>query len=1220
MVGENRIRGTIFSLLIGLLLVAFGALLIAAAVTQKAFLIDILAPLKANFCLTQGPKAFIGLGGFILFLGLFTLISRGKRAFYHILTICAAIVYVTLVAVIHKHAGLSTPAFLVSRLNNLPAIYSPILLATEVVTTVLLFLLASAANSARAGRAVSENVRKGRPDNDSANVVDKRAQREEKREMRAAKRALKEETRKRKAEEKRQKEEDKKRAREEEEAIKKNLQEVKEINSSEVEIKKQEEDDEENDFKVRSPSSLSIPRFDKVPTFSTIEPSSMTRDYIGQAKAEAGIVDAPVTEESSSVNTGAFEAVKNELEREESAKRPDLFFDTIAESVEKPVDLTPKSAPGPIAGFEEKKEPYTPSPNTGFAPSGLSPDHPRYRMFEELERRKPAQSAPAKAPEMEDSSFAPSSLSPDHPRYKMFQSLQNPQPRNQQVESPQKEEKEDFAPSGLSPDHPRYKLFESLKKTPEQNRAEDAKAAAAQAKIVAKEEQFAPSNLSPSHPRYKLFESLKKQGNADNNVSRIPGRPFVVGDDAFEQKNEPLVEDSPAETPLDRESESLRERIRREETERIRKEVEARLERENQEREKAKAEAEAQAKREEEIRRQIEEEYRQKAAEEARKAKAEAEMRARIEAEMKAKYAVQLGGSAKLGDEEVIDIDDDDASADEPVFAPEPEHRRTLIYESVKSDDHELPRDTGYIQTNSTAKGINGGVIEDETPREAPLTKSQEIEFKVGIAGLASNEAGLDAIAKRQRRGYTPPPIDLLVDYPASSYDVDEATKEVGYKIQATMHDFKVEVYFKNAVKGPSITMFCYDLAPGIMVNAVTRLEQNIKLAIGGKNVRILAPIPGRSEIGVEVPNEKVATVGFKELVSTLMEKKAAVPLLLGRNIYGEPQMLDVAKTPHLLIAGTTGSGKSVCINSLVASILYSKSPKEVRLIMVDPKVVELTVYNGLPHLLTPVITDNKRVLKMLEWLCEEMERRYSMLSKLGLRKIDAYNDRIKEMGYATEKMPYIVLIMDEYADLMLTVGKEMEGYLQRLLQKARAAGIHVVLATQRPSAQVVTGIIKANIPSRIAFRVASSTDSGIILGETGAENLLGRGDMLMNCGSGTSRVQGCFLSDDEVFEIVKFAKSQGEPDYLDESIFEDEPEPDEDSYDDGGMGGSGDGDLYEKAKAIVWERKGASASYLQRRLGIGYNKAARLVEQMEDEGIVGPANGSKPREVLRYE
>ncbi len=1206
MASENRLKGSVISLIIGFVLLAFGGACTAAVALEQPLLLSLMEPLKANFCLTQGPKALLGLGIFSLLLGLFTLISRGRRPFYHLVSICAVIVYITLVAVIHAHSGLTTPAFLVSRLSSLPRIYSPLLLATEVLFTFLVFMAASAANRSRESRLGHENVRRENDDE-----VDRRALKQEKRELKAAKKALKAETKKRKTAEKRQKEEERRKARESEAEISRNLEEVKQLNAKETPVRKEETEEDENDFKVRSPSSLRIPRVEKVPTFSTIAPSSMTKDYLGEARAEAGISN-PAIEEPSSVNAGAFEAVKQEFERQEEEKRPDLFFDTIAESVEKPLDTTPRRTPGPIAGFEEKSEPYTPSPNTGFAPSNLSPDHPRYRMFEELEKNRPAQPDTEKSP-AEDTSFAPSSLSPDHPRYKMFQALQNPQPKSSEPAKtpvqPQAKE-ESFAPSNLSPSHPRYKLFESLKKTPEQNREEDARAQKSQARPQAKEESFAPSNLSPSHPRYKLFESLKKQPGQDSNVSRMPGRPFVVGDDAYEQKPTPLAEETAA--PLKTEAESLRERIRQEETERIRREVEARLERENLEREKAKAEAEAQAKREEEIRRQIEQEYRTKAEEEARKAKEEAELRKRIEAEMKAKYA------GKLGAEEVIDIDDDDSQ--EPVFAPEPEHKRTLIHESVKSEDHELPRDTGYYQANSTAKGINGFVVEDETPKEAPLTKSQEIEFKVGIAGLASNEAGLEAIAKRQKRGYNPPPVDMLVDYPASSYEVDDATKEIGYKIQATMHDFKVEVYFKNAVKGPSITMFCYDLAPGIMVNAVTRLEQNIKLAIGGKNVRILAPIPGRSEIGVEVPNEKVATVGFKEMIPTLSEKKAAVPLLLGRNIYGEPQMLDVAKTPHLLIAGTTGSGKSVCINSLVASILYSKSPKEVRLIMVDPKVVELTVYNGLPHLLTPVITDNKRVLKMLSWLCDEMERRYSMLSKLGLRKIDAYNDRIREMGYATEKMPYIVLIMDEYADLMLTVGKEMEGYLQRLLQKARAAGIHVVLATQRPSAQVVTGIIKANIPSRIAFRVASGTDSSIILGETGAENLLGRGDMLMNTGSGTSRIQGCFLSDDEVFDIVKFAKTQGEPDYLDESIFEDEPDPDEESYDDGGDFGGGDGDMYEKAKAIVWERKVASASYLQRRLGIGYNRAARIVEQMEEDGIVGPANGSKPREVLKFE
>ena len=343
--------------------------------------------------------------------------------------------------------------------------------------------------------------------------------------------------------------------------------------------------------------------------------------------------------------------------------------------------------------------------------------------------------------------------------------------------------------------------------------------------------------------------------------------------------------------------------------------------------------------------------------------------------------------------------------------------------------------------------------------------------------------------------------------------------------------------------------------------------------------------------------------------------------MILGRDIQGQPKMLDVSKCPHLLIAGTTGSGKSVCINGLVASILYTKGPKDVRLIMVDPKVVELNVYNGIPHLLTPVITEPKRVLKMLSWLVDEMERRYQVFSQAGVRNIENFNSRIKEFGYATEKMPYIVLIMDEFADLMTVIGKDIEDYIRRLMAKARAAGIHVVMATQRPSAEVVTGTIKNNIPTRIAFAASSAVNSRIVLDEQGAENLLGKGDMLLSTQSspGLVRIQGAFLSEEEVDQIVAFVKTQGEPDYLDEAIFEDEPESDagEISLEDLD---NGDADLYEKAKQICFERKGASASYLQRRLSIGYNRAARLVEQMEEEGIVGPANGSKPREILRYE
>ena len=438
--------------------------------------------------------------------------------------------------------------------------------------------------------------------------------------------------------------------------------------------------------------------------------------------------------------------------------------------------------------------------------------------------------------------------------------------------------------------------------------------------------------------------------------------------------------------------------------------------------------------------------------------------------------------------------------------------------------------------------------------------------------------------------------------------------------MRSVMHDFRVEVTLINIIKGPTVTMYEYDLAPGIMVSKVTSLQDNISMRIGGKQIRILAPVPGKSAIGIEVPNEKRMTVGFRELLDPLRQSGFRVPMILGRNILGQPMMLDVSKTPHLLIAGTTGSGKSVCINGLIVSILYTKSPKEVRLIMVDPKVVELQVYNRIPHLLTPVITEPKRVLKMLAWLVEEMERRYRVFSQIGTRNIEGFNANVHTLGYATEKMPYIVLIMDEFADLMTVIGKDIEGYVSRLMAKARAAGIHVVMATQRPSSEVITGTIKNNIPSRISFAVSSAMNSRIILDESGAENLLGRGDMLYlaNGSNSLSRIQGAFLSDEEVDKVVQFVKSQGEPDYLDESIFEDEPEDDE-PIDEGDFG-SGDEDMYEKAKQIVFERKGASASYLQRRLGIGYNRAAKLVEQMEEDGIVGPANGSKPREILKYE
>lgn len=536
------------------------------------------------------------------------------------------------------------------------------------------------------------------------------------------------------------------------------------------------------------------------------------------------------------------------------------------------------------------------------------------------------------------------------------------------------------------------------------------------------------------------------------------------------------------------------------------------------------------------------------------------------------------------------------------------------------------PHDPAPVHTSKPAVkevfvGEEESIMDEDDGGSGKEGSDSQIEFKVGISGLASNNAGEKAIIQRQRKKYTPPSPDLLKDFPQTTYEVGENEEYTGRMIESVMHDFKVDVQLADIVKGPTITLYEYTLAPGVLVSKVLSLEKNIGLRIGGQKIRILAPVPGKSAVGIEVPNAKRATVGFKELLSPLKKANLNVPMILGRDIQGEPKVLDVSKCPHLLIAGTTGSGKSVCINGLIASILYTKSPKDVRLIMVDPKVVELNVYNGIPHLLTPVITEPKRVLKMLNWLVEEMDRRYNVFSQAGVRNIENFNARIHEFGYATEKMPYIVLIMDEFADLMTVIGKDIEDYIRRIMAKARAAGIHVVMATQRPSSEVVTGTIKNNIPTRIAFAASSGMNSRIVLDEMGAENLLGKGDMLLSTQSspGLVRIQGAFLSEDEVDQIVRHVKSQGEPDYLDEAIFEDDPEPDDSPISEESLEGS-DADLYEKAKQICFERKGASASYLQRRLSIGYNRAARLVEQMEDEGIVGPANGSKPREILRYE
>jgi S-DNA-T family DNA segregation ATPase FtsK/SpoIIIE len=465
---------------------------------------------------------------------------------------------------------------------------------------------------------------------------------------------------------------------------------------------------------------------------------------------------------------------------------------------------------------------------------------------------------------------------------------------------------------------------------------------------------------------------------------------------------------------------------------------------------------------------------------------------------------------------------------------------------------------------------------------------------------------------------YSLPTEGILTAYPDGQYwIIDDKTRRAAEVLRDTLKEFGIEAEVTGIRKGPVITMFEILPAPGVRLSKIANLCDNIALRLAASSVRIVAPIPGKHAVGIEVPNERRAIVSFKEIVESDVFKNAKmeVPVVLGKDITGDVQVVELTQTPHLLIAGATGSGKSVCVNSIILSILYKRSFNEVKLILIDPKIVELKLYNGIPHLLTPVITEPKRAFQALQYCICEMERRYSLLDAMGVRDIRSFNRKIAEKNMATEKLPYIVVIIDEFADLMATTGKELESTLARLAAMSRAVGIHLVLATQRPSIDVITGLIKANIPSRIAFMVAGKFDSRIIIDMVGAEKLLGRGDMLYSSATDAFpvRMQGAFVSDDEVERVVAYVKTLGEPDYIDEEIFVDEDDDEGPSLFDE----EDDDPLYEKALEIVLSQGKASASFLQRKLKIGYNRAARLVELMEEKGIVGKAQGSKPRDLM---
>jgi S-DNA-T family DNA segregation ATPase FtsK/SpoIIIE len=458
----------------------------------------------------------------------------------------------------------------------------------------------------------------------------------------------------------------------------------------------------------------------------------------------------------------------------------------------------------------------------------------------------------------------------------------------------------------------------------------------------------------------------------------------------------------------------------------------------------------------------------------------------------------------------------------------------------------------------------------------------------------------------------------LLTSYPDGEYwIIDDETRRSAELLQSTLSEFKIQADVTGIRKGPVITMFEILPAPGVKLSKIVALQDNIALRLAASSVRIVAPIPGKHAVGIEVPNKSRSIVSFREIIDTDVPafQKMAVPVVLGKDITGEAQIIDLTKTPHMLIAGATGSGKSVCVNSLILSILYKRAPSEVKLILIDPKIVELKLYNDIPHLLTPVITEPKRAFQALQYCLCEMERRYALLDGMGVRDIVSYNTRIIERRIATEKLPYIVVVIDEFADLMATTGKELESTVARLAAMSRAVGVHLVLATQRPSIDVITGLIKANIPTRIAFMVASKMDSRIIIDQVGADKLLGKGDMLYASATDPFpiRIQGTLVSDPEVENVTEYVKRFGAPDYIDDEIFIEEEDLDIDPT----MYTDGEDPLYDKALEVVVQAGKASASYIQRRLKIGYNRAARLVEEMEQRGIVGPANGSKPRDIV---
>ncbi|WP_424960627.1 DNA translocase FtsK [Macrococcus lamae] len=510
--------------------------------------------------------------------------------------------------------------------------------------------------------------------------------------------------------------------------------------------------------------------------------------------------------------------------------------------------------------------------------------------------------------------------------------------------------------------------------------------------------------------------------------------------------------------------------------------------------------------------------------------------------------------------------------------------------------------------TTEVVQELNTEVQTEQESVDIPLSHHESRKKEQPV-----REQSVQPVTDDENPNYILPPLDLL-NLPAGGVKSDMKTiKQRGQLLESTLKNFGVNAKVSQIRIGPAVTQYEVQPAMGVKVSRIVNLSNDIALALAAKDIRIEAPIPGKSAVGIEVPNNSVSMVTLREVLEDEPVEENKLKVVLGRNISGDAITAELNKMPHLLVAGSTGSGKSVCINGIITSILMNAKPHEVKLMMIDPKMVELNVYNGIPHLLTPVVTNPQKAAQALQKIVGEMERRYDLFSHTGTRNIEGYNQYLTrqntELGEKNAKLPYIVVIVDELADLMMVASKDVESAIMRIAQMARAAGIHLIIATQRPSVDVITGLIKANIPSRIAFAVSSQIDSRTILDSQGAEKLLGRGDMLFlpSGQSKPTRIQGAFLSDKEVESVVNYVTKQQSANYVkelepDETITKESPSEDA---------------LYFEAYEFVVAHQKASASLLQRQFRIGYNRAARLIDELEMNQVIGPASGSKPRQVL---